>query len=101
MIATFLVKTKGADAYEMTGTELFTEIVMGIDAEPPVLVAVIEYEVAPDTAVGVPVITQALEMLRPAGRLGLDEQLVGVPPELEGVCVEIAEPVVKVKGEPA
>ncbi len=50
---------------------------------------------------GVPVITQRLEILNPAGKLGVVEQLVGGPPELEGVWVEIAVFLGKVNGEPA
>jgi hypothetical protein len=41
-------------------------------------------------AVGVPVITQALEILKPAGRAGEELQAVGVPPELVGVVVDMA-----------
>jgi hypothetical protein len=49
---------------------------------------------------GVPEITQVLDRERPDGSVGLVAQPVMVPPELVGVCDVIANPTLKVKGDP-
>jgi hypothetical protein len=48
----------------------------------------------------VPDITQVVERLSPAGRVGEDEQEMIVPPVLLGVSVVMAVPLVKIYGLP-
>ena len=52
------------------------------------------------TSVGVPVMSQALERVRPAGSAGLTEHAVTVPPVLVALIVPTELLLVKVKGLP-
>jgi hypothetical protein len=70
-------------------------------ALPPVLLAVTVYVVDEETAVGVPLISPvAVEKVSPAGRDGVIDHEVTVPPLADGVAVVMAVPFVNVNGDP-
>jgi hypothetical protein len=71
-------------------TVISTEVV----AVPPEFVPLIVYTVRATGTVGVPVISQSLERLSPAGNGGDEEQETIVPPVLFGVKVAIGDPFV-------
>jgi len=75
-------------------------LIVTAEAEPVALVAVMSKSAVLATTEGVPVITQALDKLRPVGKVGDDEQLVIAPPEFDGVIVPTEVLFVKVNGEP-
>ena len=78
-----------------------TVIEIATDEVPPVLVAVIAYPVAPEIAVGVPLMTQVLDKASVPGRVGLATHETLVPPVLAGFTVAIALPFINVNGLPA
>ena len=79
----------------------FTTMVSDAVALPPVLLAVTVYVVDDETAVGVPLISPvAVEKVSPAGRDGVIDHKVTVPPLADGVAVVMAVPFVNVNGDP-
>lgn len=74
-----------------------TWMVMVVETLPPVLVPVTVYVANEDTTVGVPLIAPSEEAKeRPNGSVGEIDQVVTVPPEVVGVDVVIAVPLVRV-----
>ena len=70
-------------------------------ALPPVFVAVTVYVVEDEIAVGVPGISPVeVEKVSPAGRDGVIDHEVTVPPLADGVAVVMAIPFVSVNGLP-
>ena len=70
-------------------------------ALPPVLVAVIVYELEEVTSVGVPLISPVeVSKVSPVGSVGDMAHVTTVPPLDVGVAVVIAVPLVKVNGLP-
>jgi len=88
------------NAYCVPGAGVTAMLIFAVPL-PVAFEAVIVYEVAPDTAVGVPLIAHDVALIEsPVGNVGDEVHDVGVSPVKVGVSVVITEFCVNVNGEP-